>query len=51
MTSPQASEGADRLARAIAGDLFVEDAAHHRARLWAYAEPELLGDEYTLPIG
>ncbi len=48
---PQASEGADRLARAIARDLFVEDAAQHRARLWAYAEPELLGDEYTLPIG
>jgi FAD-dependent urate hydroxylase len=48
---PQASEGADRLARAIARDLFLEDAAHHRARLEAYAEPELLGDEYTLPIG
>ena len=48
---PQASEGADRLARAIACDLFVEDAAHHRARLWAYAEPELLGDEYTWPVG
>ena len=48
---PQASDGAERLARAVARDLFVEDMAHHRARLWAYAEPELLGDEYTLPIG
>lgn len=48
---PQASEGADRLARAIARDLFLEDAAQHRARLWAYAEPELLGDEYTPPTG
>lgn len=48
---PQASEGADRLARAIARDLFVEDAGYHRARLRAFAEPELLGDEYTLPIG
>ncbi|HKK36751.1 MAG TPA: NAD(P)/FAD-dependent oxidoreductase [Paracoccaceae bacterium] len=44
---PQASEGAGRLARAIARDLFVEDAAHHRARLERYAEPELLGDELT----
>jgi cation diffusion facilitator CzcD-associated flavoprotein CzcO len=47
---PQVSDGADRLARAIARDMFVEDAAHHRARLFAYAEPELLGDEYTRPI-
>lgn len=44
---PQASEGAERLARAVARDLFLEDAAHHRARLDAYAEPELLGDELT----
>ncbi|MFO7853676.1 MAG: NAD(P)/FAD-dependent oxidoreductase [Paracoccaceae bacterium] len=44
---PQASEGAGRLARAVARDLFLEDAAHHRARLDAYAEPELLGDELT----
>lgn len=45
---PQASEGADRLARALARDLFLEDAALHRARLAAYAEPELLGDEGPL---
>lgn len=45
---PQASEGAERLARAIARALFLEDAAMHRARLEAYAEPELLGDEGDL---
>lgn len=43
---PQASEGAERLARAIAKNLFVEDAAVHRGALDAYAEPELLGDEF-----
>lgn len=43
---PQATEGAERLARAVASALFVEDAATHRARLFAYAEPELLGDEW-----
>ena len=48
---PQASEGASRLARAVARDLFLEDAAHHRARLEAYAEPELLGDEGLAPAG
>ena len=42
---PQASEGAARLARAIARDLFLEDAATHRARLAAFADPELIGDE------
>ena len=42
---PQASEGAERLARAIARDLFIEDAALHRGALEAYADPELLGDE------
>lgn len=46
---PQASEGADRLARSIASALFVEDAALHRGRLEKYAEPELLGDEISLP--
>ena len=43
---PQASEGAERLARAIASDLFVEDAAVHRAALEAFSDPELLGDEF-----
>lgn len=43
---PAVSEGADRLARAIAASLFVEDRGHHRQRLFDYAEPELLGDEW-----
>lgn len=43
---PAVSEGAERLARAIAASLFVEDRAHHRQRLMDYAEPELLGDEW-----
>ena len=45
---PQASEGAERLARAVARDLFVEDAVVHRAALEAYAEPELRGDEFDV---
>lgn len=44
---PQASEGADRLARAIASALFVEDTSVHRERLKSYSEPELLGDEIS----
>jgi cation diffusion facilitator CzcD-associated flavoprotein CzcO len=43
---PAASEGATRLSEAIARSLFVEDRAHHRARLKAYDEAELLGDEW-----
>lgn len=43
---PAVSEGADRLARAIAASLFVEDRAYHRQRLTDYAEQELLGDEW-----
>ncbi|MEO0681536.1 MAG: FAD-dependent oxidoreductase, partial [Pseudomonadota bacterium] len=46
---PQASEGARRLARAIARDLFLEDAAHHRDALHAFDLPELLGDEWDAP--
>ncbi len=42
---PQASEGADRLARAIANAMFLEDASLHRERLATYSEPELLGGE------
>lgn len=45
---PQASEGADRLARSIASALFVEDTSLYRERLRDYSEPELLGDEITL---
>ena len=43
---PVVSEGAARLARAIAASLFVEDRGRHRRRLEDYAEPELLGDEW-----
>ena len=43
---PVVSEGAERLARAIAASLFVEDRDHHWGRLQDYAEPELLGDEW-----
>lgn len=43
---PATSEGAVRLSEAIARALFVEDRAHHHARLAAYDEPELLGDEW-----
>ena len=43
---PTVSEGAERLARAIASSLFVEDREWHLKRLHDYAEPELLGDEW-----
>jgi FAD-dependent urate hydroxylase len=42
---PALSEGAERLARAVAIDLFQEDKAIHWQRLADFAEPELLGDE------
>ena len=42
---PAVTEGAERLARAIAIDLFQEDKAIHWQRLADYDEPELLGDE------
>jgi FAD-dependent urate hydroxylase len=54
---PAVSEGAERLARAIAVDLFQEDKAIHWQRLDAYADPELLGDEvpgltaWSPPVG
>jgi len=43
---PAVSEGAERLARAIAAALFLEDREAHWQRLKAYSEPELLGDEW-----
>jgi cation diffusion facilitator CzcD-associated flavoprotein CzcO len=43
---PMVSEGAQRLAEAIARALFVEDREHHWERLAAYNDPELLGDEW-----
>ncbi|MEM8974199.1 MAG: NAD(P)/FAD-dependent oxidoreductase, partial [Pseudomonadota bacterium] len=42
---PAVSEGAERLANAIATSFFVEDSTGHRADLEAYSDPELLGDE------
>jgi len=44
---PAISGGARRLASGIAGLLYAEDVEHHFAALQAYAEPELLGDEWT----
>jgi hypothetical protein len=46
---PAVSEGAQRLARAIARSLFVEDREYHFARLQAFDTPELLGDEWPEP--
>ena len=43
---PTVSEGADRLARAVAASLFIEDRDHHWQRLQDFAEPELEGDEW-----
>ena len=43
---PTVSEGAGRLARALAASLFVEDLDHHWQCLRDYAEPELAGDEW-----
>lgn len=54
---PAVSDGAERLARAIAVDLFEDDKSIHWQRLAAYAEPELIGDEvpgltaWSPPIG
>lgn len=44
---PAISDGARRLASGIAGLLYAEDVEHHFAALQAYAEPELLGDEWS----
>lgn len=44
---PALSDGARRLAGGIASLFYREDIAHHWAALQAYAEPELLGDEWT----
>ncbi|TPG59053.1 NAD(P)/FAD-dependent oxidoreductase [Roseomonas nepalensis] len=43
---PAISAGAQRLSRAIAAALFVEDREAHFERLVAYDTPELLGDEW-----
>ena len=44
---PAISEGAQQLAGMLAGLLYAEDIEHHYARLEAYAEPEILGDEWV----
>ena len=45
---PAISDGADRLSRGLAGDLFVEDAEFHWQATCAYNDAELLGDEIPL---
>jgi cation diffusion facilitator CzcD-associated flavoprotein CzcO len=44
---PAISEGALQLADKLAALLYVEDIEHHFARIEAYAEPEILGDEWV----
>lgn len=42
---PSVTQGAERLARGIAAQLFIADLPRHVAALEAFDEPELLGDE------
>jgi cation diffusion facilitator CzcD-associated flavoprotein CzcO len=44
---PAISEGALQLADKLAGLLYAEDIEHHYACMQAYAEPEILGDEWV----
>jgi FAD-dependent urate hydroxylase len=44
---PAISEGAVRLATSLAGLLWAEDIEHHFARMQAFAEPEVFGDEWV----
>jgi FAD-dependent urate hydroxylase len=44
---PAISDGARRLANGIASLFYSEDFEHHFARLEAYDDPELLGNEWT----
>ena len=44
---PAISDGALQLARSIAGLSYVEDIEHHFERMQAFAEPEILGDEWV----
>ncbi|MEM9048716.1 MAG: NAD(P)/FAD-dependent oxidoreductase [Pseudomonadota bacterium] len=48
---PHSGEGADRLARHVARDLFVEAAPVLREGLEAYEAPELHGDEWPSAFG
>ncbi|MBR0645048.1 FAD-dependent oxidoreductase [Plastoroseomonas hellenica] len=45
---PAIGHGAERLARGICARLFTADVATHTARLDAFEEPELLGDEWPM---
>lgn len=50
---PAISEGALQLADKLAGLTYAEDIEHHYARMEAYAEPEIFGDEWVaepLPV-
>ena len=44
---PAISDGATRLAQGIASLFYREDIETHYARLQAYAEPEVFGDEWV----
>ena len=44
---PAISDGAKRLAKSIAAHFYNEDIEAHFERMKSYAEPELLGDEWT----
>jgi len=44
---PAISEGALQLASSLAGLLYAEDVAQHFARMEAFAEPEVFGDEWV----
>jgi cation diffusion facilitator CzcD-associated flavoprotein CzcO len=44
---PAVSEGAKRLAQALAGAFYREDVEHHYASMQTYTEPEVYGDEWT----
>ena len=44
---PAISDGAQQLADTLAGLLYAEDIEYHYARMQAYAEPEIFGDEWV----
>ncbi|MBK7261197.1 MAG: NAD(P)/FAD-dependent oxidoreductase [Rubrivivax sp.] len=44
---PAISDGAQQLARSLAGLFYVEDIDHHFERMQIFSEPEVLGDEWT----
>jgi FAD-dependent urate hydroxylase len=48
---PAISDGAQRLAAGLAASFFKEDIAEHYEKIKAYADPELLGDEWRVADG